>query len=208
MSGLDLPNGRGGDTSGGSGELIEDIPEDLALTLRESPYRPQQSPLREDLPPFPGGTESRTSPGDLDSQIEKLQAELERCRRENNATSGGEAAPAYGTLTGNPGPGHDQVDAGRNNPRTKKQQQQQQQHPPKEQRTCCGLLWRILRFFLVTFIMLGGMLCVLLVVAMETDAPIPLIQDMRTWPQVEHFRQEHYAPVRDNTVNTVKSWFA
>ena len=208
MSGLDLPNGRES-----SAELIDkSIPEETAVSISDTPYQPMQSPLREELPPIPG------SGGDLDQEIEKLQTELERCKRENIGQ--GDAAPAYeeiqpvfaaGKLNAAPPGGGDQVDSRlATEPATtkSKDKKKHKKTPDKKERTCCGLIWRIFRFFLVTFIMLAVMLCILVVIAMETEAPIPLIQNIRTWPEVEHFKNEHYSPAKEITVDTIKSWFS
>ena len=206
MSGLDLPNGRE------STELIDhSIPEETAVSISDTPYQPMQSPLREELPPIPG-----SGGGDLDHEIEKLQTELERCKREN--TGQGDAAPAYediqpvfaaGKLHAAPSRGDDLVDARLSEPATKsREKKKSKKTPDKKERTCCGLAWRIFRFFLVTFIMLAVMLCILVVIAMETEAPIPLIQNIRAWPEVEHFKNEHYSPAKESTMDTVKSWFS
>ena len=205
MSGLDLPNG-----CDSSGDLIEEsIPEERAVTIGDQPYQPMQSPLREELPPIPG------SGGDLDQKIEKLQTELERCKWEN--TGQNEAAPTYeeiqpifagGKLKAAPPRGGEQVDGHLTDPAASKGKDRKKHKPDKKQKTYCGLLWRIFSFFLVTFIMLAVMLCIFVVIAMETEAPIPLIQDIRNWPQVEDFKNEHYSPAKESTVDTIKSWFS
>ena len=178
MSGLDLPNGRDS-----SGDLIENsIPEETAVTVSDTPYQPAQSPLREELPPIPG------SGGDLDHEIERLQTELERCKRENIGLQG-EAAPGYedihpvfagGKLKAARDRDGDQVDGPNSltdspDRSTDKKQQRNAKKgaPDKEKRTCCALFWRVFRFFLVTFLMFAVMLCVIVIITLETEAPIP-----------------------------------
>lgn len=172
----------------------------MTLQVSDAPYEPLQSPLREDLPPMPGAQ-------DLDREIEQAQAELERCRRENVGHSD--------TLSYNTGDRlvpsalrDESVTDRASATAEKKPSKKKRGAREKEKRTLCALLWRIFKFFLVTFVMLALMLCIVVVIAMETDSPILLIQDLREWPEVAGFRDEYYWPVRERTVDSIRTWFS
>ncbi len=217
MSGIELPNG--GDMSCGTEVIEHSIPEELAVTLSDRPYEPMQSPLREELPPIPGSgadhEEGTRQHSDLDAQIERLQNELERCKRSIGQDTGGppicdESDPliAHGTQSLNYDSPDGQYAASDTTQDAMTGTADKRSKHAGKNRSFCGLLCRMFRFFLVTFIMLAFMVCLILMVAIETDAPIPVIQNVRQWTEVQHFRRNHYLPAKNAAFGTIKRWFS
>lgn len=226
-SSMELPNGR--DMS--STEVIEhSIPEEVPVVLADVPYQPMQSPLREELPPIPGMGQDRQPAGEeLDREIEKLQSELDRCKKANWDDK--DEAPPYESITSvktsyvHSVP-NDYVDGSLRNrgsadANNKSLSQLNNSHaaaldkkskknnkPIGEKPSVSALLCKIFRFFLVTIVMFAVMLCILALVAMETDAPIPLVQNLRSWPELQHFKDNHYVPRKEATFTAIKGWFS
>lgn len=216
LSGIELPNG--GDVSCSTEVIEHSIPEELAVTVSDRPYEPMQSPLREELPPIPGSgadhEEGATrQQSDLDAQIERLQNELERCKRSIGQDTGApppicdESDPFMLHAAPHDSP-DGQYSAGNTTQDAMTDTADKRSKHAGKNRSFCGLLCRMLRFFLVTFIMLAFMVCLILLVAIETDAPLPLIQNVRQWTEVQHFRRNHYLPAKKAALGTIKGWFS
>ncbi len=189
------------------GSIVQGIPEESAITVSETPYEPLDSPLREELPPLPP-TMSGTSPPvmvmddmankDLDTQIQELQNELDRCRQESSNHVG--AAP----------PGEHQDVQVADISKAKPDPHLENNMPPantvdKSSTKQKGTSYMCILFISTVFVFITMVIFGLLI--LESDLQMPVLTDIRQLPEVQDFKDTHYSPLKDSMAQKVGGWF-
>ncbi|KAK2163443.1 hypothetical protein LSH36_79g04023 [Paralvinella palmiformis] len=225
--------------------VTETIPEEGALELGDSPYRPMRSPSAEELPSLPPETESASTspiseplvkpapvPADLDAQIQELQKELESCRKGSGdaldtapldkadiPVGDGDddvivrekaidvEQPEILVKVSEPSPSitpptvmetappkvEDTVNITppvEKPPDTGPQAPVQQPEPRKSGKRRGAMAVTMAVLFAV------ATLVVLALLVLESDLQIPVLKELRQLPEVQHFKQHHYMPLK------------
>ena len=192
----------------------QSIPEERAVLIGDTPYEPLNSPQQENAPPFP--TEEAAS-GDLDSQIQELQNQLDQCRLstvpvlESNHTGGvfqpddsevleEEVRPVNVSnenhLKASPTMEHLEP----NGTKPASVSASSCEEPSKGSGSCQ-------RVFALTVLFLMLTMLLLVVLVLETDLAIPGIQNIRQFPSVDSFKHEHYNRIKALMLQKVGGWF-
>ena len=188
--------------------IDDTIPEESSVEVGETPYQPTQSPSSETLPPLPLDFSDQT-PVDLDAQIEELQHELEKCKTGDSnhtaappgdvdVTDGCESttptveAPRVVTPDGDTGDASSNVDADKSTPDAAVSHQRAL--------SVCRVLT------VVFFVMFTVMVSVVLLV-LESELDLPVLTDIRQMPELQHFKHQHYTPLKATLARRVGGWF-
>ena len=189
------------------------IPEERAVLLGETPYSPLDSPQQEDAPAFPpeDGRGSNHTGSDLDSQIQELQNELDRCRMATVPDLESNHVPLEDepdvqeeeirpTVASNESLLKSSPTMERLEPNGTKPSSGGYEEPKK-----AGGSAKRLAAVTVVFLMLMALLLVVLV--LETDLAIPVVQNIRQFPSVDSFKHDRYDPFKASMAQKVGGWF-
>jgi hypothetical protein len=174
------------------------IPEEEEVEIADKRYSPVSSPMREDAPPL---AEPDIIPqADLDTQIQLLQNELDKCKVANNHVTPppedvDTVVPEFAEEAYVPPPvERSSIPVETPNIRDPDEEL------PTHGASCCKAL-TIAFFFLFT---------TMLVVAffvLESDLDFPVLKDIRQMPEVLDFKQAHYSPLKNTVAKKVGSFF-
>ena len=199
-----------------SATTIDDtIPEESSVEVGEMPYQPMESPSSETLPPIPIDFSDQT-PVDLDAQIEELQNELEKCKTgdsnhtgappiDTDMTDGCEMLSTPATQTAGPPRVDTPVsDTSSASPPVDMVPDDTSESTPtaSHQRglSVCRALTIV--FFVMFTVMVSAVLLVL-----ESDLDMPVLKDLRHMPELQHFKHQHYNPLKSTLAHKVGGWF-
>ena len=195
--------------------IDETIPEESAVEVGDTSYAPMESPSSEPLPPLPPvyidpgvGVNviapldlSDATPVDLDAQIEELESELERCKTgETNHTG---APPGGVDVTDGeiPSPFDDgEVDTVSDTPTTPVDPDVAAQSHHQRGLSVCRALTIV--FFVVFTVMVATLLFV-----MESELDVPVLTELRQMPELQHFKRQHYNPLKVSLARRAGRWF-
>ena len=153
--------------------MEESIPEEVAVVVSDQPYEPM-TPDKEEAPVDIPVTEEKVdgAPADLDTQIQELQSELERCKAANQEGNHVQAEPVIEAKAA-PAP--------------------VESKPPSKGRSMLGCMCRML-VMMTAFVIIASIILTLLV--LESDLEAPVLSDIRQLPEVADFRRDHYDPMK------------
>ena len=188
--------------------IDDTIPEESSVEVGETSYQPTESPSSETLPPIPLDFTDQT-PVDLDAQIEELQHELEKCKTGDSnhttpppgdvdvtdsceSTTQMTEAPRVVMPDGDAGAASSNVDADESMPDATVSQQRAL--------SVCRVL--TIMFFVMFTVMVSVVLLVL-----ESELDMPVLKDIRQMPELQHFKHQHYAPLKATLARRVGGWF-
>ena len=192
------------------------IPEERSVDIGESPYNPLHSPSREDLPPLVGAAshdESLLNNHDLDSQIKRQETELRRLRGDGNHAAR-EAVPLTLSAPSSHHRGHTPdvtptsaaaLDEPEGSYKSPYLNGTPPVTPPAVSTQSRGMaLCKVITLAIV--IVFISMLAVLFV-ALESELDIPVLREIRSMPEVQDFKQNHYDPLKSSVNQKMEGMF-
>lgn len=207
-------------------EESEELPDQTPVSLSSVPYEPIQSPSSEQLPAFPT---------DLDSEIQQLQNELERCRSE--PTEGAVLTGEPDTGTGVTAEEESSTVADNNGTTYTTSSPQQPDDPPPSYeehlqnnssdsnhvvssdadtldaafdadgggRRQPGLT--CCKALTYVFFFLFFVMVMAVIGVLESELDVPVLKDLRQMPEVQDFKAQHYNPFKTTVMQKMGHWY-
>ena len=197
---------------GSATTIDETIPEEPTVEVGDTSYAPLESPSSEALPPvppYPGEGViapldlSDPTPVDLDAQIEELESELEKCKTGETNHKGAPPGDVVDVTDGGDVSSIDdaEVETAANDTVTSSVAADDVA-PPNHQRglsVCRGLT---IAFFVIFTVMVATLLFVL-----ESEMDVPVLTELRQMPELQHFKRQHYNPMKTSLARRAGRWF-